>query len=454
MSGKAAAALAAAMGIANSTPANAGACPMQSVRWSEDCSSLASIERHGVERLRYLPIVADGKFYVSLGGELRARWESQNRIDFGIGGAPQTDSVALRGLLHADIRAAKGPRLFAQMSIAAQNGRSPGPRPFDESGPDIAQLFVEVPFAIRSVSITPRIGRQELPIGRNHLVGLRDGVVLRRAFDAVRIDASLSRKVSGSAFYGAPVRNGSSAFDDERTPGESFYGINLAHQSSLGTTSVFALHRDRPSARFSAAAGVERRTMLGVRVDYARSNWTIGAQAGGQFGEIADQSISAWGFGGDVGWKPAASSRFSYDLTFGFVSGDRRTGDRKSQNFDPFYPNLAIFSVAPLYYPTNQINLGASGAWQVDRRLKVRMGTVALMRYTTNDAIYSVAGRPLGPPVPGRLSAILGEVRASYRFNDHFAADAAYLHAAALPGVRNSGGDDVDYALLQFTAGF
>lgn len=89
--------------------------------------------------------------------------------------------------------------------------------------------------------------------------------------------------------------------------------------------------------------------MIGVRADFARSNWTVGAQAGGQFGEIEAQTISAWGIGGDVGWKVSEASRLAYNLTFGFVIGDRRPDDRKSQNVDPFHPNLAIFSVAPLY---------------------------------------------------------------------------------------------------------
>lgn len=54
--------------------------------------------------------------------------------------------------------------------------------------------------------------------------------------------------------------------------------------------------------------------MIGVRADFARSNWTVGAQAGGQFGEIEAQTISAWGIGGDVGWKLSEASRLACNL--------------------------------------------------------------------------------------------------------------------------------------------
>jgi hypothetical protein len=445
----------AAIGFATNAEAQATTkCPILTIRWMEDCGSLEGASLSGLQHLRYFPVTASEDLYLSFGGEVRARWETQDRLDFGIGGAPQTDSAAVRALAHANIRMRNGPRLFAQFSYAQESGRTPGPRLFDESNPDIAQLFIDAPFTLGEAKFVGRIGRQELPLGRNHLVGLRDGVVLRRSFDAVRADVIFREDWSATAFYGAPVRNQGGAFDDRRARDETFSGLNIAWRSETGTTSFFLFHRGRDGAAFFAAAGDEQRTMAGVRIDYALGRWTAGAQAGVQIGEIGGQAVRAWGVGGVIGWTPSQGSPLRYDLTFGVVTGDGDLDDGRSANFDPLYPNLAIFSVAPLYYPTNQINLGLSADWEKTSKLALRIGSVLLMRYTTDDAIYSVSGRPLGPPADGRISAVLGEIRGQYRLTENTTVELAYLHAAALKGVRSAGGRDVDYAHFQVTTAF
>lgn len=70
--------------VAQTSPA-VEACPVELHRWSEDCRDLAEEPRPGLDGFRYLPLVADGAIWITLGGELRARTEGLDSVDFGVG---------------------------------------------------------------------------------------------------------------------------------------------------------------------------------------------------------------------------------------------------------------------------------------------------------------------------------------------------------------------------------
>ena len=154
-------------------------------------------------------------------------------------------------LLGFDLRTKAGPRAFLQFSFADQTGRKPVVRPFEESDPDVAQACNERPFTIGSAKATLRAGRQELAFG-NHLVGLRDGVTLRRAFDGVMLDVQ-----SGGhhviAFHAKPIANRPGAFDDGGTDGERFSGMSwtLPGTPAERIWTLYAFDRKRELARYS-----------------------------------------------------------------------------------------------------------------------------------------------------------------------------------------------------------
>lgn len=76
-----------------------------------------------------------GESMVTLSGELRTRAEFISAVNFGLAGAPRSESIAARALLVADIRLPKQKRVFLQMSYAQQEGRRPIPRPFEPGPP-------------------------------------------------------------------------------------------------------------------------------------------------------------------------------------------------------------------------------------------------------------------------------------------------------------------------------
>ena len=436
------------------SPTDAATCPVQLHRWTEDCRGLADAPKAGLDSLRYVPLAADGSVWLTFGGEFRARFESLDSVDFGVADGPDYSVVAQRGLLHADLRTETGPRFFVQLSAAEQSGREPGARSFDESGPDLAQAFLDLPVRFEGGSLSLRVGRQELNLD-NRLVALRDGVTLRRAFDGARLDLAAGG-FAMTGFFVRPILNRPGAFDDRTTPGETFGGVSVAlpHADGGPIWSIFAFERRRRLARFASAIGEERRQSYGFRYAADEAASDLEVQVVAQRGEVGDQAVAAWGMAVDYGWRPSPRSPTRIGIELSAASGDGDPDDGELNTFDPLYPNLGAFGDAPLYYYANQINA------QINAQR--RFGAVTLQadvtltgRYDTADAIYVSPGRPLATPPPdNRFSAVVLEASARWSVRPGVELYAAILRAEALDAIRDVGGDDISFGLVQLSAAF
>ena len=81
--------------------------------------------------VKYLPLTGDGSSYLSLGGEMRERYEYFNRPNWGKD--PQDHGYLLqRYFLHGDLHLGGQIRLFTQLQSSLEDGRKGGPRPADE----------------------------------------------------------------------------------------------------------------------------------------------------------------------------------------------------------------------------------------------------------------------------------------------------------------------------------
>lgn len=424
--------------------AQTACCAAPEVRSAESCTADGPA----------LCTTLDNDTWLVIGGEYRVRSELLDRVNFGIAEGPRSESIAHRGLINADLRRSGGVRAFVQLSATGQTGRRPAVRPFDESAPDIAQAFVEIPAEVGGMTLALRVGRQEFGIA-NRLVALRDGVTLRRAFDGVRLDATIAgHRVTG--FYLSPVTNSDGAFDDWQTRGEQFGGINWQFPGTLadGQWTAFAFNRRRSVARFQSATGPEERQTFGIKYQRTAHSFDVTAQGGVQTGRIGTRDILAWGGAVDFGWTLGHRTPLRLGGEIGVASGDDNPGDERLRTFDPLYPNLGAFNDAPLYFYANQINVQANAS-KVVGPVTFRVDMTLLARASTRDAIYAANGRPLALPAEGgQLSAAELATSARWRVNRHLEFYVSYLHAQALDGVGASGGRNANFALVQMTAGF
>lgn len=429
--------------------AQVDACSPRIFRWAEDCRNLAALPRKGTDILRYIPIDDDGDVWVTLGGEFRLRPDTLQDPDFGIGSAPSFTSITSRAYVHADLRTRGGARVFAQLSGSAEDGRLPGPRSVDTSGPDIAQLFVDLPLG----PLLVRIGRQEIDLGGNRLVSLRDAA-LRRSFDGVQLQLAIGG-AKLTAIRLQPVVITPRSFDDRRDRGDTFAGASLALPMAHNTNvTLFAFDRRRAIARTFSASGREERQTYGARAAWRDHGRDATLQIAVQEGSLAGQPILAWGGTLDAGQTLRAPGQPRIGVSLGYASGDARAGDGKIGSFDPIYPNLSVYTEAPLYFPVNQINAEVNVSIRPTRRLALKLNGILLARASGGDAVYAASGRPLIGPGRDRLSGTAAEMTARWTVNRHIEFYGAVVHAFALSAIEAAGGRDADYALLQATARF
>src|ERR1700754_1800969 len=99
-------------------------------RFDDDVSTYADPARwrEPWDPLKYIQL---GGARLSLGGELREKFESERQPGFGLDGIAHESVLLHRLLLHADLKFDDGPRLFVQLGNHVQTGRVDGPGPTD-----------------------------------------------------------------------------------------------------------------------------------------------------------------------------------------------------------------------------------------------------------------------------------------------------------------------------------
>lgn len=436
--------------------ANPDPCPPQNYRWLEDCRALATADRRGFDHLRYVP-VADERAWLTLGGEYRLRVEALSAVDFGVVDGPGSLTVNRRVYLHADLRTRAGPRAFVQLSAGASDGREPRPLPFDRSGPDIAQAFVDLPVTLGEVTVQARLGRQELSLDGNRLVQVRDGGNLRRAFEGARVDLR-SGRLRIAAFAVRPVQNRDGAFDDRSDPGDRFAGatVDLAPagmaRSGVG---MFLLARVLDRATYLDAAGRDDRRTLGLRWSWTDGRADAASQGALQWGQVGGQDVEAYSGTVDFGmhfprerWQPRVG------IALGVASGDRRRDDGRINSFDPLFPNPTYYSAAPLGFPSNIASIEANMTARPEAAITLRAATTTFLRTSNTDAVYAPPGRPATLGGNDRFIAQLFEIGMRATLGRHGEVRAAFVHAATGAAIDNAGGRDTSFALVQVTVRF
>lgn len=165
--------------------------PLMPTRYDEDYSYLADPNaRSGAwwEPLKYIPSDENPDVYLTLGGEIRLRYEGYENNNWGQGPADDDGYLWYRALASADMHLGEHVRLFGELIGAWAEGKQPFESPIDETDVDLLQGFVDltVPLGGDNTSLTLRPGRQLLSYGTERLIGVRYGPNVLRTFDAVK----------------------------------------------------------------------------------------------------------------------------------------------------------------------------------------------------------------------------------------------------------------------------
>jgi hypothetical protein len=156
--------------------------------------------------LKRIPLNETGDIYLSLGGELRERYESYDEPSFGLRGIDHDDYLLHRLLLGFDLHAGESFRFYLQLGSHLEAGKEAPRGPTDVDELDVQQVYLDVSAPLDAgARVALRAGRQELSFGSARLVGVRDGPNVRRSFDGARITFGNGAAASVDAFFARPV---------------------------------------------------------------------------------------------------------------------------------------------------------------------------------------------------------------------------------------------------------
>jgi hypothetical protein len=403
--------------------------PYRQQRYDEDWSYLRNTELQtdSLDRLKYIPL-NDRGWYVSLGGEARARYEYFSEFAFGAGPQDSNGYFLQRYLFHADWHLGKHVRAFTQLQSGIENGRKGGPRLTDDDRLELHQAFVDLKFGSEKNSVVIRIGQHEMDLGAGRLISSGEGLNVKRSFDGARL-VWKTRKWITNAQVDKLTSVKVGLFNDTPNPSLTYWGIGTTHSrpKQRGGESVFYIGLDRKQGAFDQGTGREIRQTFGFRSfgQYPHFDYNLDAflQLGSFTSLGKSSSIRAWAFSSDSGYTVGQSRlRPRIGLRADITSGDRNPKDNVLQTFNPLFPGTTYSDTIGLIGAPNSIGLFPNLRMTPKGKLTLTIGSAFFGRQSTRDAIYSINVAPLrsGQLSNARFVGALPSVRVEWPIQRHW----------------------------------
>ena len=388
--------------------------------------------------LKYLTLTHGLPVYLTLGIDVRERFEYFNRFDWG--GAPHSPEayVLQRVMPHAALHFGADVQVFFQLTSNLVWGRDP--RPLDRDHLDVLQAFASLSLG----SFTVRAGRQEVQYASSRLVSIREGPNVRLAFDGLRLIQHVHRWQL-DAFALVPVQVRPGAFDDRAEPGQWFWGLYTTGQvfSWLGLD-LYYLGRLRETAAFEQGTARELRHTVGARMWGTTDGWDYNVELAYQAGTFGEGTIAAWMIASDTGYTAEVlPARPRFGAQVNAVSGDSNPASADLQTFNPLFPRGAYFSQANLIGPLNLVDLHPALTLKPVDALEITLDWDFFWRESLQDGIYQPSTELQFPGAgnPARYVGSQGAVLVQWqitRLRDARRDVFAFLHGTVFP-VRGAG---------------
>lgn len=350
------------------------------------------------DRLKNIPLAGAHPVTLSIGGQLRWREEFYrgfNTLDL------NDDNSQTRVLLSADViagRRAKGyARLFTEVRDDQSYGRTlpGGARPQDADRHDVQTLFVELGRGANSL----RIGRQEIALANQRLIGVPDWSNTRRGSQGARLYVTRGRLAVEVADarpllvrQSAPNR----ADSTQRFRTLSIGSATGAKPLARGLPALWQAYWYEQAIRPTTGARTYRLT-TGGRLQWTwgtvRSTLTRGleVEAAAQRGTVGTRDIHAWFAVAEtqLQWKHARGAPM---LAVGVeqASGENPATTGTLEAFNVLYPAAhAHGGYADVIGRTNTRELHGIGTWDPFAPLNLRLALYRFDRVRTDDAAYN-----------------------------------------------------------------
>ncbi|MEO6666655.1 MAG: alginate export family protein [Nitrospiria bacterium] len=291
---------------------------------------------------------------VTVGGEVRERYEFRDNADFNSNAADTLSFIGSRIRLHLNYEVTPDIAAFIQFQDARLFGGEASTVSNDNLL-DLHQGYVLIK-NLGSSSLT--VGRQELFFGDQRLVGHFGWSNVGRSFDGlrvtymaapVRVDVwGASTKVYGGNTGASPVLTPTSTITAvSNNDAQQFYGVYGSVKTPVAVVEPYIMYlRDTtgaatPTAITAPAATGQRRTTVGLRVDGKAISESIDFTGEGAYqlgtmearGASPESDISAYAVALKAGYTAPIGIKPRIGVEYDRASGD---GDRTDDRFETF----------------------------------------------------------------------------------------------------------------------
>lgn len=401
------------------------------------------------DAIKYLPLRAnDPAWYLTLGGEVRERFEGSYNPNLGVGakGSEPNAYWLQRVTLLSDVHLGDRFRIFAEGISGVIVGENP-PAPAVQDDPlDLQFAFADFqPYLTDEESLTLRGGRFGLSFGSSRLVATRSAPNIPLRFDGGEVIYERGLW-EATALVTRPVKDegGISGSD----PGRTFWGLYATHwldQTHKQGVDAYYLGLANQDAKYATGIADEFRHSFGARIFGAKNHWDWNGEGVLQTGTFGDESIFAWTASLDSGYTWDATFQPRFGLKVDVASGD--TGSGQLGTFNPLFFKSGYFNDASLIRPANLIDVHPNLTLNLTHALSVNGGADVFWRYSLNDAIYAPPGNVEIPAshAGSAYAATSLDVNLEWHIQRHLTLSASYVHFFAGAYVRAAGGDSVDF---------
>lgn len=273
---------------------------------------------------------------ISFSGEVRVRGEYDRP-----GSGVDDDWVTyLRSRFGARARLGEGVRMMVQLQDSRVFGEHGSTAAGSASQLDLHQGYLELGGRWQSRDLALRVGRQEISIGNERLIGAAGWTATGRSFDGVRVDIAPAGGGWRAAAFGATIgeygRRGGNLEAGLDRPDERLVGL-AAERGGLEGLLVHdrgARFRSYDDARRTTAyARYRTPTLLTLALDIEGA-YQFGSQDRFAGGVVTPQDVNAWMAGARLSHNTTPSLPATITLGVDWLSGDSNTNDGEYRAFN------------------------------------------------------------------------------------------------------------------------
>jgi len=427
--------------------------PYTLLRYNERYDYLADPKnrRDFFDPVKYIALnPRDQQSYLSLGGELRERYENAHNAGFGTAEDHNTSYLLQRLSFDVDLHVDQRLRVFAQGLSGLQFGQQTQAAAVNQNPIDLQQGFVDYVFGTPSVEgprLTTRIGRFEMSYGSGRLIATRAAPNVPFKFDGLQLIAAQG-PARVYAFLVRPGQEYKYRLDGENDA-QTFWGVYTTTplDGARANIDLYYLGLRDAHAHYLSSNAAELRQTVGTRWFGRLGNWSYDWEPVVQFGKFGNREIFAWTVATDTGytfsampWRPRIG--FKADI----ASGDSKAPDGRFGGFNPLYFKSGYFNDASIIRPSNVADLHPSLQLVPMKSITATLATDLLWRYSEHDGIYGPPGNVELKPVAGsRYIGNTAEAALEWKAGRHIACTASYVHLFPGGYVKAAGGAAVDF---------